>query len=65
MTSVCDVLLVVLVATIKGPELPVLNSTLTDVTHSGGTVMFQVTLVAGVRPSTLSALTVTVEGSKN
>ena len=65
MISVCDVLLVVLVAT-TGPEwLPVLNSTLTDVTHSGGTVVLQVTLAAGVGPSTLSALAVTLEESEN
>ena len=54
MTSVCDVLLVVLVAT-TGPLLLVLNSTLTDATHCGA-VVFQVTLAAGVGPSTLSAL---------
>ena len=60
MTSVCDVSLVVLVATV-GPVLAVLKSTLTDVTHSGGAVVLQVTLTAGVGPSTLSALTLTVE----
>ena len=60
MTSVCDVLVGVLVAT-TGPRLLVLNTTLTDVTHSGGAVVLQVTLAAGVEPSTLSALTVTVE----
>ena len=61
MISVCDALVVVLVAT-TGPEwLAVLNSTLTDVTHSGGAVVFQVTLAVGVGPSTLSALAVTVE----
>ena len=60
MNSVWDVLVVVLVAT-TGPRLLVLNSTLTDVTHSGGAVVLQVTLTAGVEPSTLSALTVTVE----
>ena len=60
MISACDVLVVVLV-TITGPRLLVLNSTLTDATHSGGTVMFQVTLAPGVGPPTLSALTVTVE----
>ena len=61
MTSVCDVLLVVLVAT-TGPDwLSVLNSTLTDATHTGGIVVLQVTLTAGVEPSTLSALAVTVE----
>ena len=60
MTSVCDVLVVVELAT-TGPLLLVLNSTLTDATHSGGTVVLQVTLTAGVGPSTLSALTVTVD----
>ena len=61
MTSVCDVLVGVLVAT-KGPLwLPVLKSTLTDVTHCGGAVVLQVTLAAGVGASTLSALTVTVD----
>ena len=64
MTSVCDVLLVVLVAT-TGPLLLVLNSTLTDVTHCGGIVVYQVTLTAGVGPSTLSALTVTTVKSEN
>ena len=61
MTSVCDVLVVVLVAT-TGPRLLVLKSTLTDVTHSGGIVVLQVTLTAGgENPLTFSALTVTVE----
>ena len=60
MNSLCDVLVVVLVAT-TAPRLLVLKSTLTEVTHSGGTVVLQVTLTAGVEPSTLSALTVTVE----
>ena len=60
MTSVCDVLLVVLVATRVPEGLRVLKSTLTDATHSGGTVVLQVTLAAGVGPSTLSALTLTV-----
>ena len=58
MISVCDVLVVVLLAT-TGPRLLVLNITLTDVTHPGGTVVFQVTLAPGVEPPTLS-LTVTV-----
>ena len=45
-----------------GPILfRVLKSTLTDVTHCGGAVVLQVTLAAGVEPSTLSALTVTVK----
>ena len=57
MISVCDVLVVVLVAT-TGPRLLALNSTVTDATHSGGIVVFQVTLAAGVEPFTLSALTV-------
>ena len=43
----------------------VLNCTLTDVTHSGVTVVLQVTLAAGVGPFTLSAPTVTVEESEN
>ena len=60
MTSVTDALVVVLVAT-TGPRLLVLNSTLTDVTHCGGAVVFQFTLTAGVGPSTLSAFTVTFE----
>ena len=61
MTSVCDGLVVVLAAT-TGPRLLVLKSTLTDVTHCGGTVVFQLTLAAGVEnPLTFSALTVTVE----
>ena len=59
MTAVCDVLVVLLVATTV-PRLLVLNSTVTDVTHSGGAVVLQVTLAAGVGPSTLSAPTVTV-----
>ena len=59
MTSVCDVLVVVLVAT-TGPLLLILKSTFTDVTHSSGTVVLQVTLTAGVGASTLSALTVTL-----
>ena len=64
MNSVSDVLLVVLVAT-TGPLLLVLKSTLTDVTHSGGIVVLQVTLTAGVGRSTLSALTVTLLESEN
>ena len=60
MTSVWDVLVVVLVAT-TGPTVLVRNSTLTDVTHCGGAVVFQFTLAAGVGPSTFSALAVTVE----
>ena len=57
MNSVCaDILVVVYFAT-TGPRLLVLNSTLTDVTHCGGTVVFQVTLT---EPFTLSALTPTV-----
>ena len=61
MTSVCDVLVVMLVTT-TDPRLLVLNSTVTDVcTHCGGIVVFQVTLAAGVGPSTFSALTETVK----
>ena len=61
MNSVCDVLLVVLVAT-TGPLLLVLKSTLTDATHCGGIVVLQVTLAAGVEnPLTFAALTVTVD----
>ena len=61
MISVCDVLVVVLVVT-TGPDLLVLKSTLTDDTHCGGIVVFQLTLTAGVEnPLTFSALTVTVE----
>ena len=61
MTSVWDVLVVVYFTT-AGPRLLVLNSTVKDVTHSGGAVVLQVTLTAGVDPcTTLSALTVTAE----
>ena len=42
MISVSDVLVVVYVAT-GPPRALVLNSILTDVTHSGGTVVLQVT----------------------
>jgi len=67
MTSVCDVLVVVLDRTTLPPLwlLPFLNSTVTDATHSGGTVVLQVTLAPGVEPSTLSALTVTVWSEKS
>ena len=64
MTSVCDVLLVVLVAS-TGPLLLVLKSTLTDATHPSGAVVLQVTLAAGVGPSTLSPFTVTVDREKS
>ena len=57
MTSVSDVLLGDLTTL---PLLLVLNSTVTDATHSGGTVVLQVTLAPGVEPSSLTALTVTV-----
>ena len=59
----CDVVLAsCIVCYTTGPAwLPVLNSTLTDVTHSGGVVVLQVTLAAGVELSTLSAFTVTVD----
>ena len=36
-----------------------------DTTHSGGTVVLQVTLAPGVEPSTLSALTVRVWSEKS
>ena len=59
MNSVCDIFLVVLVAT-KNLD-PFLMFTVTDVIHSGGSVVLQVTLTLGVEPPTLSVLTVTVE----
>ena len=55
MNSVCDILVVVLLAT-KIPDL-FLKFTATDVIHSGGTVVLQVTLTPGVEPPTLSVLT--------
>ena len=60
MTSVSDVLVVVQVAT-GPPRALVLNSILTDATHSGCTVVLQVTRAPGVEPPTLAAFTVTVE----
>ena len=64
MTSVCDALVVVQLAT-TGPKLLFLSSTVTDAMHRGGIDVCQVTLAAGVELSTtFSALTVTVE-SKN
>ena len=57
MTSVCDVLVVVLAAA-NTPLVVVLKFTLTDVTHSGGIVVFQVALAPGFEPPTLSARTV-------
>ena len=60
MTSVCDVLVVVLAAA-KPPVGVVLKLTLTDVTHSVGTVVLQVTLAPEVEPSTLSARAVRLE----
>ena len=63
MTSVCAVLVVVLDPTIL-PLLLVLNSTVTDATHSGGAVVLQVTLTPGAEPSSLSALAVTVRYEK-
>ena len=60
MTSVCDVLVVELVAA-NLPLGVVLKLTPTDVTHSGGSVVFQVTLTPGVEPLTLLALTVRLE----
>ena len=59
MNSVCDILVVVLVAT-KTQDL-FLKFTVTDATHSGGIAVFQVTLTPGVEPPTLSVLTVTVD----
>ena len=58
MISVCDVLVVVLVAA-NCLLVVVLKSTVTDVTHSGGNVVLQVTLAPGVEPPTLSARAVT------
>ena len=60
MISVCDVLVVVLVAT-NFPLVVVLKFTLTDVTHSGGNVVLQVTLTPGVEPPKLSARAVTLK----
>ena len=60
MTSVCDVLVAVLAAA-NTPLVVVLNTTLTDVTHSGGSVVLQATLAPGVEPLTLSARTVRLE----
>ena len=45
--------------------LLVLNSTVTDATHSGGAVVLQVTLAPGVEPSSLTALTVTVRNENS
>ena len=59
MNSVCDVFLVVLVATKNLDSF--LMFTVTDVIHSGGSVVLQVTLAPGVEPPTLSAFTVTME----
>ena len=59
MISVCDVLVVVLAAT--NTLVVVLKFTVTDVTQSGGSVVFQVTLTPGVEPPTLSARTVTLK----
>ena len=59
MVSVC-VLVVVLVAA-NPPVGVVLKFTITDVTHSGGSVVFQVTLTPGVEPPTLSTRTVTLK----
>ena len=56
MTSVSDALVVVKDLTTL-PLLLVLNSTVTDATHSDGAVVLQVTLAPAVEPSTLSALT--------
>ena len=59
-----SVLVVVLELTTL-PLLLVLNSTVTDATHSGGAVVLQVTLAPGVESSSLSALTVTVWSEKS
>ena len=59
MISVC-VLVVVLVAANR-PLSVVLKFAVTDVTHSGGSVVFQVTLTPGVEPPTLSARAVTLK----
>ena len=58
MTVFSDVLILVLDAT-NIPVFVLWKSTLTDVTHSGGSSVFQVTLTPGLEPPTLSALTVT------
>ena len=60
MTSVCDVLVVVLAAA-KPPVGVVSKFTLTDVTHPVGTVVLQVTLTPGVEPPTLSARAVALK----
>ena len=60
MISVSDLLVVVLDAT-NTPLDVALKFTVTDVTHSGGTIILQVTLAPGFEPLTLSARTVTVE----
>ena len=52
-----DVLILVLDAA-KFPVFVLWKSALTDVTHSGGSAVLQVTLTLGVEPLTLSALTV-------
>ena len=54
------VLIVVLVAA-NPPLGAVLKFAVTDVTHSGGNVVLQVTLTPGVEPSTLSARAVTLK----
>ena len=58
MTVFSDVLIIVLDAT-NIPIFVLWKSTLTDVIHSGGSAVLQVTLTPGVEPLTLSALTVT------
>ena len=55
MISVCDVLVVVQVAA-NTLLVVVLKFTVTDVTHSGGNAVFQVTLTPGVEPPTLASL---------
>ena len=61
MTSVSDILVVLYVDDTFPISLS-LNFTLTSATHSGGSVMFQVTLTPGVEPPppTLSTLLVTL-----
>ena len=60
MTAVCDIFVVELIAS-SLPLAVVLKFTDTDVTQSGGNVVFQATLAPGVEPFTLSAHTVRLE----
>ena len=59
MTSVPDILVVLYVDDTFPISLSLIF-TLTSVTHSGGIVMFHVTLTPGVEPPTLSTLLVTL-----